>query len=54
MEVRILNRILRWEDAGISLDADQRHAELIIEHLGLQDANPVTSPGSQEEGAAKP
>ena len=29
-EVRILNRVLRWEDAGISWEADQRHAELIL------------------------
>ena len=48
-EVRILNRVLRWEDAGISWEADQRHAELIIEQLDLKDAKPVTSPGCKEE-----
>ena len=40
--------MLRWEDAGISWEADQRHAELIIEQLDLKDAKPVTSPGCKE------
>ena len=43
-EVRILNRVLRWEEHGISWEADQRHAELVVEQ-----ARPVTSPGSRDE-----
>ena len=48
-EVRILNRVLRWEEHGISWEADQRHAELVVEQLGLGEARPVTSPGSKDE-----
>ena len=48
-EIRILNRVLRWEENGISWEADQRHAELIVQQLGLIEARAVTSPGSKDE-----
>ena len=35
--VRILNRIVTWTNEGIRYEADQRHAELIIRHMGLSD-----------------
>ena len=31
--VRILNRVVSWDESGIEYEADQRHAELIIKHL---------------------
>ena len=48
-EVRLLNRILRWEDRGISWEPDPRHAELIVQQLELQGAKAVVSPGSKDE-----
>ena len=39
----------RWEERGISWEADQHHAELIVEQLNSQDAKSITSPGSKEE-----
>ena len=33
--IRILNRVVTWTTEGIEYEADQRHAEIIIEHLGL-------------------
>ena len=33
-EVRVLNRVLRWEAWGIAYEADPRHAELLIRALG--------------------
>ena len=48
-EIRILNRILRWDGAGITWEADPRHSELIIKQLGLADAKIVCTPGSKEE-----
>ena len=36
-EVRILNRTVKWEDWGISYEADQRHAELIVQEMGMQE-----------------
>ena len=44
--VRILNRSIQWEDDAITYEADQRHAELIVKHLGLSDkTNSVVTPG---------
>jgi hypothetical protein len=33
-EMRVLNRVLRWESWGIAYEADPRHAELLIQALG--------------------
>ena len=43
-----MNRIIRVEERGWAHEPDQRHAELIVQALGLEDANPVKTPG--EEG----
>ena len=47
-EARVLNRVLKWESTGISWEPDPRHAELVIQQLGLQGGKPVTTPGSKE------
>ena len=44
-EERILGRVLRITEDGWELEADQRHAELVVRQLGLEGARPVTSPG---------
>ena len=45
--MRILNRIVEWTDAGISYEADQRHAEIIVRDMGLQkDSKAVTTPST--------
>ena len=44
-EVRILNRIIRWTDAGIKMEADPRHAEKVIAHYDLDDARATKMPG---------
>ena len=52
-EGRILNRIIRRTEAGWEYEADQRHRDLIVEALGLQEANPVKTPGEdmkEDEG----
>ena len=47
--VRILNRVLQWKESGLELEADQRHAELIIKYAGLDSkAKPVGSPGGKK------
>ena len=38
-----------YSDAGLTREADLRHAQLAVTELGLQTARPQTSPG-----AAKP
>ena len=44
-EIRILNRIVAWEQDGIRYEADQRHAEILANALNLQDAKGVETPG---------
>jgi hypothetical protein len=44
-EGQVLNRVVRRTSAGFELEADLRHAELIVEQLGLQDAKDVSPPG---------
>ena len=47
-------RLQEGRHDGIHHEADPRHAELIIEHLSLKDAKPVTTPGTKEEGRTQP
>ena len=48
-EIRELDRVIRREAQGYTLEADPRHAELVIRDLGLTDAKPSKLPGSKEE-----
>ena len=41
----ILNRCLEWRSDGIYYEADPRHAEIIIEEMGVQGSSPVVTPG---------
>ena len=43
-EVRVLNRIIRWGKKGPEYEPDQRHAEKIVQALGLEKAKPVATP----------
>ena len=36
--IRILNRIVTWTNQGLEYEADQRHAELIIQEVGLTES----------------
>ena len=44
-EGQVLNRVVRYSEAGWELEADLRHAELIVAQLGLEDAKTVSTPG---------
>ena len=46
--VRILNRIVEWADDGIKYEADQRHAEILINEFGLQATKGVDTPASPD------
>ena len=50
-EVKILNRIVGWDDArGLVFEADPRHAEIIIEQMKLKEAKVVSTLGTKDEG----
>ena len=48
-EAKILNRVIRVSKEGWFLEADQRHAELIIRELSLEGANGVGTPGEDDK-----
>jgi hypothetical protein len=44
--MRILNRVVEWSEDGIRYEADQRHAEIIVKHLGLEgESRSMCTPG---------
>lgn len=38
-----------WTDKGITYEADQRHADIVIKELGLDNAKSVTTPSNRED-----
>ena len=47
--VRISNRVISWTNDGISYEADQRHVEVVIEQLQLQEAKETSTPCTRDE-----
>ena len=43
-ELKLLNRILTWTDAGIQWEADPRHVEMLVKQLGLAEAKVLNIP----------
>ena len=41
-EIRILNKIVRMTSEGVELEADPRHAELVVKDLRLEGQGPRT------------
>ena len=48
-EISILNRTIAWTKDGLTYEADQRHAEIVIRELGLQEARATATPGARDE-----
>jgi hypothetical protein len=49
-ELRILNRTIRWEDMGITYEADVKHAATIAKDLNLEHCKPASTPGDKTTG----
>lgn len=49
LEARVLNRVIRWEDTGITWEPDPRHAEIMVEQMGFNGGRPLKIPGVTEE-----
>ena len=48
--IRSLNRVVEWSESGITYEADQRHAEIVVTQLGLENSvKTLTTPGRREE-----
>ena len=47
-DMRILNRIVEMKPDGITYEADPRHVEIMLNSMGLTEANSVMTPGVKE------
>jgi hypothetical protein len=48
--IRLLNRIFQWTPEGITWEADQRHAEIVVQQLGLDEkTKPVNTTGNKNK-----
>ena len=41
--------MLSWTSDGITYEADRRHADIVIQELGLKEGKVVTSPSCKED-----
>ena len=49
-EATLLGRIIRWNDWGVSCEADPKHRAMVLEALGLEESSKsLVAPGSKEE-----
>ena len=54
-EITLLNRVITWSDDNTDIEADPRHAELVITELGLCDDSKVsTTPGCKMKDDKEP
>ena len=47
-EATYLNRTLRWDEDGIKISGDPKHAEILLKEWGLQDCKEVNTPMLKE------
>ena len=50
-EGQVLNRVVRWKSTGWEIEADPRHAELILEQLDVKSGGGITTAGTPQEEA---
>ena len=51
LTVRVLNRIATWTEEGIEYEGDQRHVEICVVELGLnEEIKEVVTPSDRSKG----
>ena len=48
----ILDTVVRWSKQGIYYEADQRHSEIVVCEMGLENAQTAPTAGTREEQKA--
>jgi len=48
-EARVLGRVIKWSEDGLTYEADPRHVEILIRDLGIGEERTVVTPGTKEE-----
>ena len=54
-----MNRVVRWIHDGWEIEPDQRHVDILVHELGLNESKPVSTPGevdcrSEDEFGSQP
>ena len=44
-EARVLNRVVCWDRDGLRMEADQRHVEIALKAMDMEDSRAVGTPG---------
>ena len=50
----MLNKIIRYTPGGMEVEADPRHAEIVIRDLGLKEAKACIAPGTKDNASMNP
>ena len=45
----MLNRVIGRTSTGLTYEADQRHAEILTNELGVRGCKPVATPGARDD-----
>ena len=49
LEARVVNRMIRWKETGITWEPDPRHVEIMVQQVGLKGAKTLKIPGVKDE-----
>ena len=49
-QMRVLNRVITWNDEGIEYEPDQRHAEIIVAQMDLDNCRSASITGDKKIG----
>jgi hypothetical protein len=52
-ELKILNRMVRWEREGITYEADDKHSATIVKDLNLEHCKATSTPGDKSTGSSE-
>lgn len=47
--IRVLSRVLTWTEDGITYEADQRRADIVVSEMGFTGAKSVNTPHTPED-----
>ena len=47
-ELKVLGRVITYQDGGLSCEADPQHLDICVQELGLSQGKGVASPGARD------
>ena len=50
-ELRILNRTVKWNPTGLTIEPDSKHVRVLLEEMNMNEAKPLSTPAVRAPGA---